>query len=87
MTTINSKFFFAAVLIQMTDLVCSELVQWIWPELIQQELDELKDRFNNHVSRKNRKKRIRLVSLQMLPLLYRRNMVVKSACSTLTLTL
>jgi hypothetical protein len=26
----------------------SELVQWLWPKLIQQELDQFKDRMNNH---------------------------------------
>jgi hypothetical protein len=30
---------------------CSELVQWLWPTLIQQELDELKERFNCHKTR------------------------------------
>ncbi|KAF8478327.1 hypothetical protein JB92DRAFT_2768728 [Gautieria morchelliformis] len=34
-----------------------ELVQWLWPKLIQQELDELRYRFNNHVVRTDRKKR------------------------------
>ncbi|KAF8524527.1 hypothetical protein JB92DRAFT_2827010 [Gautieria morchelliformis] len=34
----------------------SELVQWLWPKLIQKELDELWDRFNNHCSRKDRNK-------------------------------
>jgi hypothetical protein len=32
-------------------LVGSELVQWLWPTLIQQELDELKDRLNCHITR------------------------------------
>jgi hypothetical protein len=27
-------------------------VQWLWPTLIQKELDELRDRSNNHVVRK-----------------------------------
>jgi hypothetical protein len=29
--------------------VFSELVQWLWPMFIQQELNALKDSFNNHV--------------------------------------
>ncbi|KAF8495823.1 hypothetical protein JB92DRAFT_3099800 [Gautieria morchelliformis] len=33
-----------------------ELVQWLWPKFIQQELDELRDRFNNHRVRKDRNK-------------------------------
>ncbi|KAF8482338.1 hypothetical protein JB92DRAFT_3149094 [Gautieria morchelliformis] len=33
-----------------------ELVQWLWPKLIQQELDELRDRFNNHRVQKDRNK-------------------------------
>jgi hypothetical protein len=36
----------------------SELVQWLWPTLIQQELDTLKDQFNNHVVRKDRGKKL-----------------------------
>jgi hypothetical protein len=36
----------------VVNVVLSELVQWLWPILIQQELDELRDRFNNHVVRK-----------------------------------
>ncbi|KAF9060796.1 hypothetical protein BDP27DRAFT_1429663 [Rhodocollybia butyracea] len=32
------------------------LVQWVWPTLIQAELDALKDRFNNHHVRKDRGK-------------------------------
>jgi hypothetical protein len=32
------------------------LVQWVWPTLIQAELDALKDRFNNHRVRKDRGK-------------------------------
>lgn len=38
----------------------SELVQWLWPTLIQQELDTLKDRFNNHVVRTDRTKKLPL---------------------------
>lgn len=38
--------------------LCSELVQWLWSTLIQQELDTLKDRFNNHVIRKDREKKL-----------------------------
>jgi hypothetical protein len=36
----------------------SELVQWLWPTLIQQELDELKDRMNCHTTRYDRNKKI-----------------------------
>jgi hypothetical protein len=32
----------------LTSYNCSELVQWLWPTLIQQELDELKACFNCH---------------------------------------
>jgi hypothetical protein len=35
----------------------SELVQWLWPMFIQQELDTLKDSFNNHVVRTDRQKK------------------------------
>lgn len=34
----------------------SELVQWLWSRLIQQELDELKNGFNDHLVRYDRKK-------------------------------
>ncbi|KAF8578513.1 hypothetical protein K439DRAFT_1648765 [Ramaria rubella] len=34
-----------------------ELVQWLWPKMIQQELDRLRDQFNNHCVRKDRKKK------------------------------
>jgi hypothetical protein len=33
-------------------------VQWIWPPLIQKELDILRDQFNNHVVRQDRKKKL-----------------------------
>ena len=36
----------------------SELVQWLWPILIQQELDELQERLNSHPTRLNRKKQL-----------------------------
>ena len=36
----------------------SKLVQWLWPTLIQQELDSLRDRFNNHIVRKDRQKKL-----------------------------
>jgi hypothetical protein len=36
----------------------SELVQWLWPTLIQQELDELKDRLNCHTTRYDSSKKI-----------------------------
>lgn len=36
----------------------SELVQWLWPTLIQQELDTLKDHFNDHVVRTDREKKL-----------------------------
>ena len=35
----------------------SELIQWLWPKLIQQELDQLRDHFNNHYVRKDRNKK------------------------------
>lgn len=38
---------------------CSDLVQWLWPTLIQQELDELKAHFNCH--------KIRYDSTSLLP--------------------
>ena len=38
---------------------CRDLVQWLWPTLIQQELDELKARFNCH--------KIRYDSAKQLP--------------------
>ncbi|KIK79777.1 hypothetical protein PAXRUDRAFT_160336 [Paxillus rubicundulus Ve08.2h10] len=34
------------------------LVQWLWPKLIQQELDKLMDTFNNHVVCHNQKKKL-----------------------------
>lgn len=34
----------------------SLLVQWLWPKLIRQELDELKSRFNDHRVRRDWKK-------------------------------
>jgi len=39
-------------------MVDSELVQWLWPTLIQQELDELKNRLNCHTTRYDRSKKI-----------------------------
>jgi hypothetical protein len=36
--------------------IISLLVQWLWPKLIQQELDQLRCRFNNHIVRKDRAK-------------------------------
>ena len=36
----------------------SELVQWLWPTLIQQELDQLKAHLNNHVVRYDAKKKL-----------------------------
>lgn len=38
--------------------VDSELVQWLWPTLIQQELDEFKDRLNCHTTRFDSSKKI-----------------------------
>ncbi|GJJ06685.1 hypothetical protein Clacol_000880 [Clathrus columnatus] len=38
------------------DLKHFELVQWLWPKLINQELDELQDHLNNHRVRKDRTK-------------------------------
>ncbi|KAG6858567.1 hypothetical protein C0993_005462, partial [Termitomyces sp. T159_Od127] len=35
----------------------SDLIQWLWPPLIQAELDKLRDRFNNHVVRKDSSKK------------------------------
>ena len=34
----------------------SELHEWLWPKFIQQELDELSDRFNNHATRFDKNK-------------------------------
>jgi hypothetical protein len=39
-----------------SDLCFSSLVQWLWPRLIQQELDKLKHRLNTHTVRYNRDK-------------------------------
>ena len=36
----------------------SELVQWLWPKLIQQEIDELRERLNSHPTRLDRKKQL-----------------------------
>lgn len=36
----------------------SELVQWLWPKLIQAELDEQKDLLNNHRVRFDRNKKL-----------------------------
>lgn len=36
----------------------SELVQWLWPILIQQELDELQERLKSHPTRLDRKKKL-----------------------------
>ena len=33
-------------------------MNWLWPKLIQQELDELGDRFNNHKVHKDRLKKL-----------------------------
>jgi len=33
-----------------------ELIQWLWPTIIQKELDKLRDHFNNHVVRTDRNK-------------------------------
>ncbi|EIN04921.1 hypothetical protein PUNSTDRAFT_116208 [Punctularia strigosozonata HHB-11173 SS5] len=33
-----------------------KLVQWLWPKLIQQELEDLKEKFNNHPVRKDHNK-------------------------------
>lgn len=38
--------------------ICSDLVQWLWPTLIQQELDELTQRFNCHATRFDQNKQI-----------------------------
>ncbi|KIJ05969.1 hypothetical protein PAXINDRAFT_20810 [Paxillus involutus ATCC 200175] len=40
------------------DLRQSQLVRWLWPKLIQQELDQLMDHFNNHVVRRDKKKKL-----------------------------
>ncbi|KAJ3782569.1 hypothetical protein GGU10DRAFT_396781 [Lentinula aff. detonsa] len=39
-----------------SDTQHDSLVRWLWPTLIQAELDSLKDRFNNHCVRKDRGK-------------------------------
>lgn len=36
----------------------SELVQWLWPKLVQQEIDELTERLNSHPTRLDRKKQL-----------------------------
>ena len=36
----------------------SELVQWLWPDLIQRELDALRERFNSHKVRRDRNKKL-----------------------------
>lgn len=37
---------------------CSNLVKWLWSTLIQNELDELKERFNSHVVRFDKEKKL-----------------------------
>lgn len=39
-------------------LYSSDLVQWLWPKLIQQQLDTLKHRFNDHRVRFDRNKKL-----------------------------
>lgn len=34
------------------------LVDWLWPTLIQQELDELRERLNNHIVRRDKNKKL-----------------------------
>ena len=38
------------------NIFCSELHQWLWPKLIQSELDSLRYQFNNHKTRFDRHK-------------------------------
>lgn len=33
-------------------------MQWLWPKLIRQELDDLKERFNNHIVRFDKAKKL-----------------------------
>ncbi|KIK73679.1 hypothetical protein PAXRUDRAFT_177767, partial [Paxillus rubicundulus Ve08.2h10] len=40
------------------DLRQSQLIRWLWPKLIQQELDQLMDCFNNHVVCRDKKKKL-----------------------------
>jgi len=42
----------------LTHTHSSELVQWLWPTLIQQELNELRERLNNHVVRFDKEKKM-----------------------------
>jgi len=41
----------------LTSLI-SDLVQWLWPQLIQKELDKLREQFNSHVVRYDAKKKL-----------------------------
>lgn len=43
---------------ELIQILHSELVQWLWPKLIQQEIDELQERLNNHPTRLDRKKKL-----------------------------
>ena len=36
----------------------SELVQWLWPKLVQQEIDELQEHLNSHPTRLDHKKQL-----------------------------
>ncbi|PPR07995.1 hypothetical protein CVT24_002686 [Panaeolus cyanescens] len=47
-----------AALYNPTDPKQKYLVDWLWPTLIQQELDELRERLNNHVVRYNKDKKL-----------------------------
>ena len=57
-TRCKSKFYFVLKISRYLffPVLYRELVQWLWSTVIQKELDELKDRFNNHVVRLDRTK-------------------------------
>jgi hypothetical protein len=57
-TIITSGFFFNGIVKELMQIHHSELVQWLWPMLIQQELDELQERLNSHPTRRDRKKQL-----------------------------
>lgn len=51
-------FFVSVCFLTDNGMISSKLVHWLWPTLIQQELDELKDRLNNHVTRFDKNKKL-----------------------------
>lgn len=56
--TIITSEFFSCIIKGLIQIHHSELVQWLWPMLIQQELDELQERLNSHPTRLDRKKQL-----------------------------